>query len=129
MFVRRLHVRVGADHSRNFSIEKPAERNFLARRFAVDIDNDIRGLFTDFGHGCFHGMKRVLQNRLHKRARLHVDHADFSLGRLQHNRSVAGRARRIIHWPEQARLKIKKGDNVFLVPNMIAACHHRHTRA
>ncbi len=42
---------------------------------------------------------------------------------------MAGRASRIIYRPEQPRLEIEKGDNVFLVPNMIAGRDHGHARA
>ena len=74
-------------------------------------------------------MKRILENRLHKGARLHVDHADFSLCRFQHDRAVPGRTRWIIYRPEQARFEIKKSDDVFLVPNMIAGGEDRNARA
>src|SRR5437867_6211254 len=111
---------VCADDGGNFSIKKSADRNFLARGLAVNIDNDIGGLLSHLGDDLVEGMERILENRLHKGARLHVDHADFSLCRFQHDRAVPGRTRWIIYRPEQARFEIKKSDDVFLVPNMIA---------
>ncbi len=72
-------------------------------------------------------MKRVLQNRLHKGASLDVDHADFALGRFQHDRSAAGCAIGIIHRAQQARFEIEECNDLFLVPNMIAACDNRNS--
>ena len=46
LFVRCLHMRVSANYSRNFSIEKSAERDFLARGLAMCIHNDVGGFFA-----------------------------------------------------------------------------------
>ena len=90
-------MRVRTDHSRHLPVEKSPQRNFLAGRFAVRIDDDVLSLTAHLGHCCFDGTERVFQNRLHKRARLHVDHTDFPLGRFQDDRSASRRAIGIIH--------------------------------
>ena len=90
LFVRGLHMRVRADDGGNFPIEKTAERNFLARRLAMRIDqNDVRfrAHLRDRG---FHCWKWIFENRLHECARLHVDHADFALRRFEHDRPAPG---------------------------------------
>ena len=85
LLVRRLNMRVRTDHSRHFPVEKSAQRNFLASGFAVRIDEDVCCLAAHLRHCRFHSSERVFQNRLHERARLHIDHADFALGRFQQN--------------------------------------------
>ena len=85
MLVGCLNMSVRADDSGDLSVEKTSHGNPLARRFAVHIHDDIPRLFAHFYHRCFRGSKRVFENRLHKRARLHVQHPDLSLGRLQNN--------------------------------------------
>ena len=78
-------MRVRTDHGRHLPVEKSAQRNFFAGGFAVRIDDNVRGLTAHFRHCRFHSAERVFQNRLHERARLHIDHADFALGRFQQN--------------------------------------------
>ena len=53
LFVGRLHVGVRAENGRNFAIEKPAERDFLARRFAMNIDHDDRSFRAHFRNRRF----------------------------------------------------------------------------
>ena len=76
---------VRADDSGDLSVEKTPHGNPLARRFAVHVHDDIRRLFAHFYNCCFSGSKRIFENRLHKRACLHVQHADFRLSRLQND--------------------------------------------
>ena len=122
-------MRVRADDGRNFSIEKTAHRDFLARRFTVNIDNNILSFLAHLRHRCFHGVKRVLKNRLHERARLHIDHAHFAFGRFQNDRAVARRAFRIIYRAQKPRLGSDKPDNVLLVPDVIAGRDDGSARA
>ena len=117
---------VSADYGGDFSIEKSAERDLFTRGLAVRIHNNVRGLFAYLRYYCFDRAKRVLQNRLHKRARLDIDDANFPLGRLQHDRTAAWCALGIIQRAQQARLQVEESDNVLLIPNMVTGRDNRH---
>ena len=117
-------MRVRADDSRHFAIEKAPQRDFLAGRLAVCIDNNIRSFFANFTHCCLHRAKRVLQNRLHKSSCLDVDYADFALGRVQHDRPIPRGANGIIQRTQQTRLQIEEWHDIFLVPNVIPRGDH-----
>src|SRR5438132_6140795 len=61
LFVGRLNMSVSADDSGNFSVEKSAHGDFLTCSFTVDIDKDVRGLFTDLCYCNLDDAKRILQ--------------------------------------------------------------------
>src|SRR5206468_8505026 len=104
LFVRRLDMGMRANHGRDFPIKKTSHRDFLARCLTVNIDNDVCSFLPHLGDRFIHRAKWILQNRLHERATLHVDHTDLSLRRLEDDRSASGRPRRIIYRSEQPRL-------------------------
>src|SRR5438034_935168 len=97
LLVGGLNVRMGSNDRRNFSIEEPAHRDFFTRGLSVYVHDDVRSLVAHLRHRSIDRAKWVFQNRLHKCARLYVDHADFSLRRFQDDRPAARRAIRIIH--------------------------------
>ena len=86
-----------ANHGRDFPVKKASHCDFLARRFTVNINNDVYGFLPHLGDRFVHRAKWILQNRLHECATLHVDHTHLSLCGLEYDRSDAGRAGRIIH--------------------------------
>jgi len=91
---------MGAENSRNFPVQKAAERNFLARGLAMNINHDDRSFCAHFRNRRFHRVKWILQDWEHEGATLHVDHPHFSFCRLQYDRSVPGRAFRIASGPD-----------------------------
>ena len=117
---------VGPNHRRDFTVKEAAHCDFLARRFTVNIDNNVRSFCAHLRDRFFYRSKWILQNRLHECAALHVDHTDLSLRRFEHDRSASGRARRIIQRSEQSRFGVDKRKNIFLVPGVIASSHNRN---
>src|SRR4029453_8255805 len=113
---------MGAQGSGYLSVEKAAQRNFFARGFAVSVDDDVECFATHFRDCCFDSAKRVVQNRLHERAPLDVDDADFPIGRFKNDRSVTWCALGIIQWAQQTGFGIDERKDLFLVPDMVAAC-------
>src|SRR5205814_9958715 len=120
LFVGCLHVSVGAENGGNFAIKKPGERDFLTRRFAMNINHDDRSFRAHFRDRPFHRVKWILQDGEHEGAALHVDHAHFSFSSLQEDRSVPWSAFRIINRPEQAWLGVDEAEDHLLVPDTIA---------
>ena len=101
---------VGADDGRNFSIEKTSDRDFLARGLAMSIDENDRRLLAHFRDGDLERGKRILENRLHERPGLHVDHAHLPLRCFEHDRAAAGRAVGIIERAQQTRLRVDEAE-------------------
>ena len=118
---------VCANHSRNLTIEKASDGNLFTRGFAVNVDEDDVRLSVHFRDRRCHGVKGIFQNWQHKCARLHIDYAHFPFRRLQNDRPVARRAFRVIDRAQKPRLGIDVSENVFLIPNVIACRHDRHT--
>ena len=97
MLVRCLNMSVSADDSGDFSVEKTAHGDFLTGGFAMHINDDVHSPFAHLRHRCFDSAERVFQNWLHERACLHIDDADFALGRFQDDRSAPWRTVGVIH--------------------------------
>jgi hypothetical protein len=90
----------------------------------MSIDDNVRRFAAHLRDNCFDSTKRVVQNRLHERSRLDVDDTDFSLGRFKNDRSATRRAVGVIHWAQQTGFGIDERKNLFLVPDMVAACNN-----
>jgi len=75
------------------------------------------------------GVERILQRELHEGAALHVDHANRTLGGVEHDGTSARRAGRIIDRTEQARFGWQVGMNFALVPDVVTARDHSGARA
>ena len=56
----------------------------------MNIDNNIRRFRAHLRYFPFDRAKRILQNRLHERAALHIDHADFAFRGFEHDRATVG---------------------------------------
>src|SRR5260370_39880115 len=91
-----------------------AHRDFLARRFAMNIDNDVRSFLTHLGDGRFDRAKWILQNRLHECTALHVYHADLAFGCFEHDRSAAGAAGGVVLAPPYSRHRPDNGEDTIL---------------
>ena len=128
LFVGRLHVRVRAHHGGYPAVEEPAHGDFFTGRFPVDIDEDAGGFRPHLGNGGIDRAKGVLQDGLHKSTRLDIDHAHFSLGRLQHDGAAARSSFRIVERPQEPRLEIEKREDVLLIPDMVAGGDHGNAR-
>src|SRR5262249_9260419 len=127
LFVGGLRMGVSADHRAYPAIKKPAHCDFLARRFRVHVDEDDRSFHPKTRDFLVHDKKRILQRRIHERPPLRVHHCDLNPGtmrELQDNRSVAGRAGRIVDRAQEARLGVEVRNDLALVPNMIATRDH-----
>src|SRR5205807_2538883 len=112
LLVRGLDMGVRSDDGRDCSIQKPADRDLLARSFSVHVDENIGGFFSHLCYCLFDRTKRILKNWLHKSPSLHVENSNFSFRRLQDNGPAAGRARRIIQGAEEPRFEIEKCDDI-----------------
>src|SRR5204863_1037275 len=129
LFVCRLHMSVSADNSRNPSIEKTSKRDFLAGRLSVSIHENGGCLLTHLLDRDLNRMKRIFENRLHEGPTLHVDDAHRPFCGFKHNCAAAGRAVRIIHWTQQARLRVDEAEDFLLVPDVIASRNDGDARA
>ena len=93
LLVRGLHMRVRADHA-----PKPCRReNGRARssrswfhRGHPRKSSEVSARICVTARSS--GLERILEDRLHEGARLHVDHAHFSFRGFEHDRAVPGRA-------------------------------------
>ena len=129
LFVGRLHVRVRPEDGRDATIEIPPDGDFLARCLPVRIDHDERRLGAHRGHRGVEHRERILQDRLHEGARLHVDHAHLSFRRLEHDRARARRTGRIIERTQQAGFCLDEGHDLLPVPDVIASRDDRSSGA
>jgi hypothetical protein len=84
-------------------------------------------IFSHFLDGGVEQREGILQDGLHESPGLDVDHAHFTLRRLQHDGAGARRACGIIEGTEQAWFCGDEIDNLFAVPNMVTAGNHGHT--
>src|SRR5262249_3376497 len=89
----------------------------------------IGRLRANLGNCCVDGTKWVVQDRLHERASLHIDYANFSLGSFEHDRSSARCAVGVIYRAQQTGLGVYERKDLFLIPDMIAAGNYRNTAA
>src|SRR6266513_4150330 len=113
------------DNRRYFGVQKTTNSDFLAGRFAMNIDYDYARLVPHLRHFCFERVERIFQNRLHEGPGLNIEHSHFPFRRVEYNSPVSRRARWIIQRTQQPGLEIQKRENVFLVPDMIAAGYYR----
>ena len=120
LFVGGLHMRMRADDGGNFPIEEPAERDFLARRLGMRVDENDRRLCAHLLDCGLDRAKGIFQNRLHERAPLDDGHAHFSFRGFEDDQAVSRRARGIVHRAQQTRLRVNESEDVLLVPDMIA---------
>src|SRR5205814_7018732 len=91
LFVRRLHMGVSADNSRNPSIEKTSKGDFLAGRLSVSIHENGGCLLTHLLDRDLNRMKRIFENRLHEGSTLYVDDAHWPFCGFKPNCAAAGR--------------------------------------
>src|SRR5947207_1131032 len=73
-------------------------------------------------------LKRIFENWLHERSCLDIDHTHWPFRCLEHYRTAAGRAVWIIHRAQQPRLRVDEGDDLLLVPDVIAGRYHGNAR-
>ena len=128
LFVRGLHVSVGAENRRDPTIKITAKGNFLTGGFAMGINDDVGRFTAHLLHRYVEDRERVFQDWMHEGARLHIDHAHLSFGRFQNDRPCPGRAGRIIERPQETRLGFKERLNLLAIPNMVAGGDDRSAR-
>ena len=81
LFVCRLNMSVRSEHRRDATVKITAKGNFLARGFAMGINDDVRSFTTHLRHRYVEERERIFQDWMHKGARLYVDHTHLSFGR------------------------------------------------
>ena len=115
-----LDVGVGADDRAHPTVEKPAEGDLFAGRLGVDVDDPHAGLAgdgLDLGQG---GPERAVEI-VHEHPAGDVEHGDLrAAARGDHDRTVAGGARRVVEGPQQAALLGDVAEDVFLVPDVVS---------
>ena len=124
LFVSGLRVSVRADNGGHAPVQEAGHRNFFARGFGVDIDEDDRGLLTHPVHFGIHRDERVLEGRLCEGPSLNIDHSDLALGCFEDDRTKAGGARGIIERPQETGLGGEVRDDILLVPDVVASRDH-----
>ena len=90
----------------------------------MGVHENHLGLFPHLRDRGVQCIERILQNRLHESARLHIDDAHLSLCRFENNGAVSRRARRIIDRTQQTRFGVDKWKDILLIPNVIARRYH-----
>ena len=118
-FVRRLHVRMSADHRRDATIQITAHRDFFAGRFRMKIDKNDRRFLTYFGHLRIHGEEGIFDRGIHEGPAHGTDYCDLPLVRLHHKTSLARRTRREVDGSQQTRLCGHEIRDFMLIPAMI----------
>ena len=90
--VVRLHVRVRPEHRRRLPVEEPCERDLLARRLGVDVDDDHRRSRERIVDERLRDLERV-DGRLEEQRPLQVDHGDLgAVGRGNEDQAPPRRA-------------------------------------
>jgi hypothetical protein len=114
-------VGVRAEDDGNFSVEIPAHGLFFRCCFGVHIDEHHFDIARDFGELAVGGAERVVDGN-HEGAALQVENgvAD-AFFRAAHEEAAAGRAIRKIRGTQQARFVREKIEDLFAVPDVIAA--------
>ena len=120
LVVGGLDVRVGADDERGEAVHGASESDFFRGRLGMKIDEDAGRLLLQFLDLGFDEEERIVDLRPHERAAEQVDDAEFLAVAADHDGAEAGRARRKIQGPEQARFRGEVGDDFALVPGVIA---------
>src|SRR5262249_61907378 len=115
-----LQMSMCSEHRRYATIKITAKGDFLTRGLAVSINDDAWRFTAHLRYRCIEERKRILEDRMHEGARLHVDHAHFSFGCLQNDCARAWRSGRIIQRAQKSRLRLEEGLNLFAIPNVIA---------
>src|SRR5678816_1002815 len=129
LFVSRLDVGMCAEDGGDTAVEIAADRHFLARCFAVSIDDNDRRLFAHGVNREVEHRKRIFQDRLHESAGLDVNHAHFSFWSLEHDRACSRSAGRIIKRTKQPRLRLDERQDLLAIPDVIAGCDDGDTGA
>jgi hypothetical protein len=118
--VVRLHVSVRADDGGHAAVEQSRERDLLARRLCVDVDDD---------HGCPRprpvdeslGELERMRRRVHEQRSLEVDHRDLrSVARVDEGNSAPRRARGEVRGTHDAVARLEVGSDVVSAPGVVA---------
>jgi len=110
---------MGAENSRNFPVQKAAERNFLARGLAMNINHDDGSFGPHFLHRRLHDAEWIFEDWEHEGAALHIDYTHFALGSFQYDRALPRSSFRVIDWAQQARFGLDERRNLLLIPDVI----------
>ena len=107
----RLHVRVRAEHGGDASVEVARERDLLARRLGVEVDDHDRRLAPRLLDEAVGGEERVLE-RVEREDAEQVDHRDAVV----HREADAGRVRRHVRRAQHAVGAGEVGREALLAP-------------
>ena len=124
--VGRRHVGMGAHSQRHAAVGQIGERLFLARRFAVDVENDrIHGLpepmllqrLLDAGEGLADGVHEKLSEHLE-------DEDRAAVLRMQQRTCASRRSLRVVAGTDQPAVGLDIAFGAALVPGVVAKGDH-----
>lgn len=121
LFVSRLDVGVRADDGTDPAIQHPAESDFFRGRFRVHVDEDHPAFPSQPRHFEVGAEKWVVEGR-HECSALEIQNRKWSeAGEGDDGAAAAGGAMRIICRAKETGFIFEKGEDLFLIPEMIPA--------
>src|SRR5213594_3624145 len=126
--VGRLDVCVGSEHPGDFAIQVPAHGHLLGGRFGVHVHDHGPRLLLDRLDLVPDDPERAV-HRGHGYSPHHLHHPDFlTRGGRHHDAAEARHSLGIVGGPQEPGLVLDVVDDLLLVPDVIAAREHVHTR-
>ena len=122
--VARLHVRVRPEHRRHAAVEPAGERDLLARRLRVEVDDDERALGAGLLDEVVDHLEEAGSHVEEERAE-QVDHRDRrAVGRRRDRERPAGRAGGDVRRPDHAFRGSEVRADVVARPDVVAERDH-----
>ncbi len=122
--VVRLHVRVGAEDRRHGAVEHLRQRDLLARRLGVEVDDDDLRLAPRLGDERLGDLERVRGRRQRQLAEQVDDGDRRAVGRRRDAEPPAGRLRGHVRRPDHALGLRQVAAEVALAPGPVPERDH-----
>ena len=119
-FVGGLDVGVGADDGGDAAVEEAAHGDFFAGGFSVEVEKDDGGFLAEGGDFGVEGEKGVFRGRVREGAAHGAGDGDFSFVGVEDDAALAGGAWGEVEGAEQAGLGGHVGDELVLIPAVVA---------
>jgi len=112
---------MSAQQSGYFPVQEPSHRSFFSGGFCVEIDDDDISLGINLFHHRFRRLKGTIDG-LHKSAPLDIQDPHFnSAFNGMDNVAFSRKPARIVDGSEQIGVVLECGENLIVIPNMVAA--------
>ncbi|MDB6065771.1 MAG: hypothetical protein JWR26_1979 [Pedosphaera sp.] len=126
LLIRRLHVRVRANHRAHLPVQHSRQRRLLGSRLRMHIHKDNVRLPSQLLNLRSRASERIIQIR-HERPPLQIqDRHRRLVARLIYHAPLPRRPLRIIQRPQKPRFILQESNHLLLVPKMVPGCDDIH---